>query len=203
MIKAIFFDFDGVLTTDDKGTYTTCKNLSVLTGIDLDKILACYRKYIPYLNLNKTTHKDIWSKFCDCVGKDIDIELLKDAFADIPINEKMFNIVKSLKKKHKLGIITNNSKERFNIITKKFNLESIFDCIIISADVGCLKDEKNIFEAALECAGCEAEECIFIENQEKNLRLPSKMGFKIIYHDDKQNDIKLFKENLRKFNVDL
>jgi FMN phosphatase YigB (HAD superfamily) len=27
MITTIFFDFDGVLTTEKSGSYTTCKNL--------------------------------------------------------------------------------------------------------------------------------------------------------------------------------
>ena len=29
MIKTIFFDFDGVLTTDKSGSYTTCTNIQI------------------------------------------------------------------------------------------------------------------------------------------------------------------------------
>jgi len=34
MIKAVFFDFDGVLTLDKTGSLTTARYISVATGID-------------------------------------------------------------------------------------------------------------------------------------------------------------------------
>ena len=61
MIKAIFFDFDGVLTLDNTGSFTTCFNISKDAGLDLNKTLICYRKNRIDLNLNKTTHKKIWN----------------------------------------------------------------------------------------------------------------------------------------------
>jgi hypothetical protein len=40
----VFFDLDGVLTTDGSGSYTTCRNIGrTLPEVSLERILECYR----------------------------------------------------------------------------------------------------------------------------------------------------------------
>jgi len=63
MIKAIFFDFDGVLTNHLFGSYTFCKNLSEKTGIDFEKLKADYRPFEKKLKLSPIKHEEIWDEF--------------------------------------------------------------------------------------------------------------------------------------------
>ncbi|MCK5177013.1 MAG: haloacid dehalogenase, partial [Candidatus Aenigmarchaeota archaeon] len=114
MIKAIFFDFDGVLTTDSRGSYTTSTFLEKKTGISKEKILSCYRHNFPLVKTTKLSYKDFWQDFCKCIGKDIDIGPLRGAFDSTPKNERMFDLAEKLKTNYKTGIITDNSKERFD-----------------------------------------------------------------------------------------
>ena len=201
MINAIFFDFDGVLTLDKTGSYTTCFNISKETGLELDKTLFCYRKNSSDLNLNKTTHKKIWSAFCQCVEKKVDIKILKQAFLRTPINKPMFELVKKLKKNYKLGIITNNNNERFDSLTKKLKLNKLFDSLILSANVNGLKNQKLIFEKAVESLNLKPENCIFIDNQNKNLSIPKSMGFKTILYDSEKNNILQLIKTLKKYKI--
>ena len=127
MIKAIFFDFDGVLTIDNKGSATTCKNIQkYLPDVAFDDILKCYRVHHQNLLIGKTTHALIWKDFCECIGHNIDIEILYNAFKNIPINQGMFDLCKNLKKNYRLGIITDNNKERFDVLKKDLKLNDIF-----------------------------------------------------------------------------
>jgi len=45
MIKAVFFDFDGVLTTHKTGSLTTTRFISQATGIDHTRVEAAFSRY--------------------------------------------------------------------------------------------------------------------------------------------------------------
>jgi len=206
MIKAIFFDFDGVLTTDPHGSFSTSNYLSKILNMHKEDIINCYKKVFEnYNEVNYRTaclkYEDRWDEFCTCLRKEFSINNLFDAFLSTPKNKKMFDLVVKLKKNYKVGIITDNTKERFDTLVEEWNLIDIFDSIILSAEVGSLKKEKLIFEKALDSLSIKAEECIFIDNTQHNLNLSSKMGFKTIYHDDKLNNIEKLKDSLKALSV--
>ena len=203
MIKAIFFDYDGVLTPDKTGTYTTCKYISKVTGIDIDKLSQCYRQFNEVLNTGKKTHKDIWLQFCECIGQSLDIQIIQYAFDSTPLNESVYNLAVSLKEKYKVGIITYNKKDRLVALTKKYEMDKVFDSIIVSADVGSGKEDDKIFYAATNSIGVKPEECVFIDNHKKNLIIPAQMGFKTIFYDLEKNDVQLLKKELQDLGVDV
>jgi len=63
-------------------------------------------------------------------------------------------------------------------VFNKYKLNEKFDSLTLSADVGSLKDSKEIFEDALNKLNINSEEAIFIDNTEKNLIIP---GLKIFW----------------------
>src|SRR3989339_354633 len=101
MIKIVFFDFDGVLTIDGSGSFTTCTNMQKrIPDVSFDHILKCYRVNHPKMLLGQTTHEAIWDEFCTCVGKDLNIAVLDEAFRNTPANEGMISLAKRLKKNY-------------------------------------------------------------------------------------------------------
>ena len=72
MIKAVLFDFDGVLTIDKTGSTSITNYLSNICGIPLEDVKACYYKYNKQLLLGETTHLEIWQDFCKSLGHNID-----------------------------------------------------------------------------------------------------------------------------------
>jgi HAD superfamily hydrolase (TIGR01509 family) len=202
MIKSIFFDFDGVLTTDGKGSGTTCKNLQKdIPDVPYEKILQCYRVHHPDVLIGKTSHSEIWDEFCTCVGTPVDISLLYTAFKDTPKNVQMFDLVEKLRKNYKVGIITDNGKERLDILAEDMNLHDAFDSIIVSANVGSTKHEADIFQKALDSVGSDADECVFIDNDQKNLIVPAKLGFHTFWHDHEKNDLQPLMTQLESWGV--
>ncbi|MBU4246327.1 MAG: HAD family phosphatase [Nanoarchaeota archaeon] len=195
MIKAIFFDFDGVLTNFGFGAYNVCFNLHNETGIELEKLLTCYFRHCNGLDTGKISHSDFWEGFCKCTSKKIDISLLDSAFRNTPVNEKMLALSEKLRKNYKVGIITDNTKARFGAIVDEFRLREKFDAIILSADVGSTKKEERIFKVALDALKVKPEECVFIDNSKKNLEIPARMGFKTLFFDfEKKDFVGLIKE---------
>ena len=84
MIKAVFFDYDGVLTTDKTGSLTTTRHLSKATGIELSVVKATFNRYNRDLTLGKTTHIQVWHEICSALGQKLDIRLLFEAFESMP-----------------------------------------------------------------------------------------------------------------------
>lgn len=203
MIKAVFFDYDGVLTPDKTGTYTTCKYIHGVTGIDINKLEQCYRQFNKVLNTGQKTHQDIWSQFCDCIGQSLGIRILQDAFDSTPSNEAVLQLASRMGNKYKIGIITDNKKDRIVAVRKKSGLDNIFDSIIVSADVGCGKDDERIFYQAAESVEVRPEECVFIDNQRKNLVVPVRIGYKTIFYDHERNDVSALIKELQGFGVDI
>ena len=96
MIKALFFDFDGVLTMDKTGSLTTTRYLSHATGIEHMRVKAAFARFNEDLIRGKCTHASIWDEVCRDIGTNIDIALLDRAFASTPIDDEMLALAKRL-----------------------------------------------------------------------------------------------------------
>lgn len=204
MITTIFFDFDGVLTPDKSGSITTCRTLhSAVPAVPFEHLLACYHRHLVKSLVGELSHYDVWDEFCACVGGTIEIDLLDQAFRAIPRNNAMFQLCARLKPQYKLGVITDNSQERFDAAKEALNLPALFDYIIVSGETGVRKDRDANFLTALALANAQANECVFIDNDPANLIAPAKLGFHTIYHDDAQNDVAQVRRKLAALGVNL
>ena len=117
MIKAVCFDFDGVLTLDETGSQSICNYIAETEKIDKLEFEREYRKYNKDLLNGKVKHEEIWSKICDAIEKPINISALYNSFINTPINTKVLDIVKKIKS---LGLntamTTDNKSDRIKNI---------------------------------------------------------------------------------------
>jgi len=189
VIRAIFFDYDGVLTTDKSGSQTTYRYLSEATGISPSTIRAAFNPFDGDLLTGKQRYADIWRKACKSMGEEIDIALLTQAFESTPRNKPMFSLAQRLGANYAVGIITDNNKDRMDHLRKHQRLDALFHPIVVSADIGSSKRDQDIFLHATSSAGAVPEESIFIDNSEANLVMARALGMHAIFHDDEKNDI--------------
>jgi|SRR5450755_1432469 HAD superfamily hydrolase (TIGR01549 family) len=189
MIRAIFFDYDGVLTTDKTGSLTTNRYLSKSTGIDHELIREAFLKYNKDLNTGKIAHSEILEDLCTALNCEISQDLLRRAFESTPMNDGMFRLARKLRETYRLGIITDNKKDRMDHLRRFQELESLFDPIVVSSEVGSSKESSEIFKHALGCLKICAKDSIFIDNNMKNLVVPNALGMNTVFYDDERNDI--------------
>ncbi|GLC30134.1 HAD family hydrolase [Clostridium omnivorum] len=189
MIKAILFDFDGVLTTDATGSQSICNYICKKIGLDMELFKKEYYKYNDNLLYGKINHENIWEKLCKDLNTKIDINILYESFINTPIDSQMIQLVNKLKhQNYKIGMVTDNKKDRIDEIVKYYDLNKTFDSITVSAEVGSGKDSSEIFVQAIQHLKVNADECVFIDNQEKNLIIPKSMGMNVIYFDHKERN---------------
>jgi putative hydrolase of the HAD superfamily len=78
------------------------------------------------------------------------------------INHNTIKLVNAIKMQAKVAIITNGSTHRQKAKIINTNLNSCFDIIIISEEVGFSKPDKRIFEFALNKLNVQPEDALFI-----------------------------------------
>ena len=197
MIRAVFFDYDGVLTLDATGSLTTYRYLSEHTRMPYEHVHRAFRPHNESLNLGKTTYAEVWHSVCGVLGYAIPVNLLIGAFESTPLNTEMFELVRQLRVGCATGIITDNKRERIDHLRKYQRLDSLFAPIVVSADVGCTKEDPAIFEYALKVSRVRPEESIFIDNSRGNLVAAAALGMNVIHFDDSKNDVAELAQHLR------
>ena len=198
MIKYIFFDMDGVLTTHTTGSYTTAKFFADKWGVDFDELFQYTKPFDSDIDSGKLSLNDVWDMTAKKYGKEFKEEYIKESFLSTPIDSKMLEIVEKLKENYKVGIITDNSIVRANTIFDKNNFREIFDTIIISGEVKSTKKNVEIFKIAAEKAGVECNECVFIDNNINNAKVADEAGFRGIHFDDQVRDYERLLEEIIK-----
>lgn len=188
MVKAVLFDFDGVLTTDKTGSLTTTRYLSKRTGIELSRVQSAFRRFNDDLTLGRTTHAQVWDRLCGDLGQKLSLDLLHEAFASTPLSQRMLQVARALRSRYAVGIVTDNKKDRIDLLKKLHKLSSLFDPIAVSAEIGAGKGSPSIFLEAVDRLGVRPDECIFIDNSRENLAAPIALGIKTIYFDDQRQD---------------
>jgi len=188
-IRAVLFDFDGVLTTDKTGSLTTIRYLSEHAGIAHERLRDAFKNFNDDLNLGRKTHDDIWPLLCSSLNSELDKALLPLAFESTPMNAGMMHLARVLKRSRSVGIVTDNKKDRIDHLKLHAGLEPLFDPIVVSAEVGVSKEHPLIFQRALSYLGIAPDESVFIDNTRDNLVAPAALGMHTIHFDDERNDL--------------
>src|SRR5689334_6003179 len=95
-MRAVFFDYDGVLTTDKTGSLTTCRYISQRTGLPLPEVSAAFRAHNLELTTGQRSHADVWPAICAALGREIPMDLLVEAFDSTPANSEMTALAREL-----------------------------------------------------------------------------------------------------------
>ena len=198
MIRAILFDFDGVLTTDKTGSLTTIAYLSERTGLPSQLLWNAFVPFNDDLLYGRTSHAEIWPRVCQALGTDLEFALLEGAFGSTPMNLEMMGLARSLRARYALGIVTDNKKDRIDYLKHHVHLDSLFSPIVVSAEFGSGKDRTGIFTEALKLLSVEPQEAIFIDNSKANLIAADALGIHTIHFDDRINDINALASTLEK-----
>ncbi|MCK4634703.1 MAG: HAD family phosphatase [Candidatus Aenigmarchaeota archaeon] len=183
MIKTMIFDLGGVILTNDwsRDYYEFLKEFSHAFSVTVDNLHRGWKAHYPFFD-GKITEEEFWNIFLKKSGaREIDTEKAKVIWRKHQKSlENMFSLLKKLKKKHRLAVLTNLSKEWTDFKRERFRLDEYFDLIISSGYIGVAKPHHKIYELILKKLENEPRECLFIDDREKNLLPARELGMKII-----------------------
>lgn len=185
MIKNIIFDLSEVIISGYRGIeevvlesqYGTSEKQKLLkTKVDLDS----KREDEIFVNLLKgtLTEEEYLNKVLESKNWNVSIEKLKTVIRsnlNKPIPGTM-EIIKELKGKYQLILFSDHAREWMQYIEEKNEDLKIFDKKIFSYDIGAVKSDRQTFRRVLEQANIVADETLFIDDYEKNVKNAEAIG---------------------------
>jgi putative hydrolase of the HAD superfamily len=197
-IKAIFFDFGGViLRTEYQAPRQQLAERFNMEYEDIDKAVFGSPS-AQRASIGEITEEAHWKE----VGKrfkltDSDLKAFEESFfAGDVIDRDFLEYIDTLRPKHHVGLISNAWSGLRDYMTKE-KVVQFFDSVTISAEVGAAKPELKIFQVALDQAKVKAEEAVFVDDFPVNINACESLGMKGILFKSPQDVIKQLYEVLK------
>ena len=179
MIKTLIFDFAGVITTTAlfPRVAEVIGNKTKIGKEAFYEILKSKEK--EYLLGNSTT-KEFWREVCQDTDVSYD-EFVKE-ISWYNINEETLNLLRKLKGKYELILLSDNYDALFQVMSNDEQLQDIFDDSFYSHKLHMVKmyDKEKIFNHVLREINAAPKNCVFIDDKEINLTPAKKLGIHTI-----------------------
>ncbi len=178
MKKALIFDLDGTLL-DSMGAWDTVgleylymKAISYIPANHLEiframSVVDCAKYFITQFGV-----KQPLQQICDEINAMIEVKYRHE----IQTKEGVLEFLQKNKDK-KMCIATATDKHLVEFALKRLGLEKCFEFIITSSEVGCGKDQPDIFINAAKRLGLEVGECIVFEDAAHAIKSAKLAGF--------------------------
>ncbi len=100
------------------------------------------------------------------LGLVVDAAALSTACSDIfRLNEPIVPVIEALKRQGlRLVVLSNTSRWHVDWIRRQWPVLDLFDQLVLSYEVGAIKPETPMYEAALKAIHCRPEECFYTDD---------------------------------------
>lgn len=99
----------------------------------------------------------------------------------IKINHEVIELVRSLRQRYKLGVVSNTLHEHA-VALQEMGIYEEFDEVILSHEVGLTKNDERIFQVALSRLELEPQEAIFIDDFAAYVEVARSVGMQSILY---------------------
>ena len=191
MIKAIIFDFAGVIGTEG---YSLWAKEQKAKGIESKS------NYFHNISDDMDRGNISTQTFSQEVAKVVGItssDVWKEISQKIKINNELLNLIVNLKKKYKIGLLTNYSDVWMKELVLKYELDKYFDSIVISSLHKMIKPDKKNYQISLNMLKIKQEEAIFFDDRQNNIDGGESVGIKSFLFVDNNK----FIEDLRSCDI--
>jgi putative hydrolase of the HAD superfamily len=182
-IKAVLFDFAGVLTSSPWGA------LAAAGGGDLELIIGSYEQDTDHpwhqVERGEMTILDWMTavrELGEAQGVEVDFSPLRALLGELTVHDPIVDHVRALRQQgYKLALVTNNVREGSAVWRQLVPVDELFDVVVDSSEVGMRKPNPAIFHHTLEALGGIApEEAVFLDDTPGNVEGARRAGLHAI-----------------------
>ncbi|MCB9113142.1 MAG: HAD family phosphatase [Anaerolineales bacterium] len=196
--RAVFFDFGGVIQrTEYQAPRQQLAQRFGMEYEDIDKLVFNSPSAVK-ATVGEVSEKAHWKAIAQRLKiKGDEIEKVEsEFFAGDMVDLSILQYLQSLRPRYKVGMISNAwSGMREYLVRQK--IDTAFDTLTISAEVGEAKPDAKIYLLALEQAQVKASEAVFVDDVAKNIEACEKVGMKGILFKDPNESMKQLKKLLK------
>lgn len=174
--RAIVFDCFGVLVGQGFGyTYS-------VAGGDAARDRQFIHSTLREADAGQISHEEFASRIAKHLGISVEkwLEITKQ---EEQLNAELVQYIATrLKPHYKIGLLSNaNSGTIDNRIPAEV-LSNLFDSVVVSADVGLLKPDPEVFKYTADDLGVACEEMVFVDDVASYVDAASKLGIKTVLY---------------------
>lgn len=194
--KAVGFDWGGVINGQPGFVFT--QKFCELTGVSKADYKKVYFRHNRAFNAGKpTSEKELWRRVLTDLGKvdllDSVLHFSQEYRSKKSINQDVLNLVDRLRQAgYKTGLLSNNTIAAANMM-RESGIDKHFDAFIVSAEVGMMKPDPNIYALLCQQLSVQQSELVFIDDSRRSLSTAKECGFTPVLFTDYETLIGDFK----------
>lgn len=194
-IKAVVFDFGGVIELDGGGNLR--RDIAEYMGVPYAEFVNAYFQHNHLVNVQNLKWEDVILKVVSIFTKSKEKtdgvkEIVRIRALDRNINTALLSYFPQLKKLGlKTGIFSNsNSILRGRL--KELGLLELADVLVISGEIGFQKPHKEAFQVLFEKLELKPEEVVFIDDTPRSLEKADEIGYiPVLFKNNEQLKVDL------------
>lgn len=190
-IRAVFFDLGQVLLDFDSVTVAT--KMAAMTGKSPLEIGQLVRDVVAEsgYELGGISSEEFVRLVSERCGVALDFAAFADAWCDIfSENAPMVSLARTLRGTVPRFILSNTNDLHIDFVRRKFPFFGEFDGYVLSYRDRVAKPDAAIYRLALERAGVEAGESLFIDDREENVLGAGAVGMNFVHYADRTQAMK-------------
>jgi epoxide hydrolase-like predicted phosphatase len=185
-IRALIFDFGGVLVRmiDDRPRLALAKKMGLpLSSLDELVFFSESAAQASRGEISVAMHWEAVRKALGLQPGDMPSFLQQFWSAD-DVNWRLLDYIRSLRPRFKVGLLSNAWDDLRKTLHDRWNIDGLFDELIISAEVKLVKPDPRIFQLATDRLKALPDETIFIDDIAENVESARLVGLKGILYQD-------------------
>src|SRR3989338_2478980 len=182
--KLIIFDLGNTIIRFDHNI--SAKKLAERFGLDQKAIYDTFfdSEVTRKFDTGAIIPRQFYSEVKRILGIDLPYKEFADIWSDVFWeDEKACHLVRRLKERHKLCLLSNVNKLHFDHIKKRFDIIKVFDYVVLSYLVGALKPDRKIYEYASRLAGIDFPDILYIDDREDLIKEAGSYGIESLKFD--------------------
>jgi putative hydrolase of the HAD superfamily len=185
MIKAVIFDFGGVLvrTGDPVGRREWEKRLGLPAG-ELEHVIHGSDLWLDAQRgmISVDAYWQGVAALLNVPAQDIPT-LRDDYFRDDNLDHDLITLIGRLRHAgFKVGLLSNDALSLEAKLRDVFAIDDQFDAVVISAAIGIMKPDARAYEAIAQALNIAAIECVFIDDNLANVEGARRAGMQAIHY---------------------
>lgn len=186
MIRSVISDLGKVLITFDNSIfYRRLAAYSSIPEEDIAGKVNVYSEVGRAIDTGKLSPRGFYEKVKEILQMELPYEEFMPIYNDVfAANSPVIEVMRRLKNKYRLVMLSNTDVMRFGFIREKFPEVMFFDDYVLSYEVGYVKPDPRIYQAAVEKALAEPQECVFIDDRPENIAAAQDLGIRTIHFLD-------------------
>ncbi len=178
MIKAFIFDFGGVVVrTEDYGPrHAWDERLGLPIG-SVERAVHHSDLWIQ-VQLGRITQRAYWNGVAELLymRKEDIAQLRKDYFSCDRLNYRLLDVIRELREAgYPIALLSNDSLQLESRL-RELGIDSLFDHVLISAQIGVMKPDVTAFRVALQALQSAPQQTLFVDDSLINVRAAQSLG---------------------------